>query len=85
MSIIKCYPKVTILGDMPSKSNQYRIITIKGHSSLCKTAAVKKYEENFYKQNFLRESNNHFCQQILNLNSHFEYLLFHKKIEIFIN
>ena len=44
MSIIKCYPKVTILGDMPSKSNQYRIITIKGHSSLCKTAAVKKYE-----------------------------------------
>lgn len=57
MSIIKCYPKVTILGDMPSKSNQYRIITIKGHSSLCKTAAVKKYEENFYKQNFLRESN----------------------------
>ena len=57
MSEIKTYPKVTILGDMPSKSNQYRIITIKGHSSLAKTTAVKKYEENFYKQNFLRDEN----------------------------
>lgn len=57
MNGIKTYPKVVVYGDMPSKSNQYRIITIKGHSSLAKTTAVKKYEENFYKQNFLRDAN----------------------------
>ena len=40
----------TILGQCPSKSNQYRIITIGGHASLKKSDAVKKYEESFYLQ-----------------------------------
>lgn len=34
-------------GTVVSKSNSYRIITINGHGSLTKTAAMKKYEENF--------------------------------------
>lgn len=38
------------MGQCPSKSNQYRIITIGGHSSLKKSDAVKKYEESFYLQ-----------------------------------
>lgn len=37
----------TILGNVPSKSNSYRIVTINGHGSLAKTAALKKYEESF--------------------------------------
>lgn len=36
-----------ILGVPPSKSNSYRVITIKGHASLAKTTAMKKYEESF--------------------------------------
>jgi len=36
-----------IRGNCPSKSNCYRIITIAGHSSLCKSDALKKYEEAF--------------------------------------
>lgn len=39
-----------ILGSPPSKSNQYRVITIKGHGSLAKTNALKEYEKNFYLQ-----------------------------------
>lgn len=39
--------KQIILGNTPSKSNCYRIITINGHGSLAKTAALKKYEEGF--------------------------------------
>ena len=34
-------------GTVVSKSNSYRIINIDGHGSLTKTAAMKKYEENF--------------------------------------
>ena len=34
----------------PSKSNQYKIITFNGHSSLGKTAAMKEYEKKFYLQ-----------------------------------
>lgn len=39
-----------ILGQIPSKSNCYRIITLAGHGSLAKTAALKAYEEKFYLQ-----------------------------------
>ena len=40
----------TILGQPPSKANQYKIITISGHGSLAKTDAMKKYEHDFYLQ-----------------------------------
>lgn len=36
-----------ILGNVPSKSNCYRIIKLGNHASLAKTAALKKYEESF--------------------------------------
>lgn len=41
------YDWQTIDGNTPSKSNCYRIVTINGHASLTKTAALKKYEEDF--------------------------------------
>lgn len=53
----KSYPKVTIYGDVVSKSNQYRIITINGHASLKKSDAVKEFEKKFYLQNPLRNLN----------------------------
>jgi Holliday junction resolvase RusA-like endonuclease len=53
----KTYPKVTIYGDVVSKSNQYRIIKIGGHASLKKTDAVKAFEQRFYLQNPLRNAN----------------------------
>lgn len=40
----------TILGQPPSKSNSYRIVTINGHGSLCKSPALKQYEKDFYIQ-----------------------------------
>ena len=39
-----------IIGNTPSKSNCYKIITIGKHSSLGKTVALKKYEESFFWQ-----------------------------------
>ena len=57
MSEGKTYPKVTVYGDVVSKSNQYRIITICGHASLKKSDAVKAFEERFYLQNPLRNAN----------------------------
>jgi Holliday junction resolvase RusA-like endonuclease len=39
--------KVVIYGQAPSKSNGYRIISIKGHGSLAKTKELKEYERNF--------------------------------------
>lgn len=39
-----------IYGVPPSKSNQYRIVTINGHGSLAKTDAMKKYERDFFLQ-----------------------------------
>jgi Holliday junction resolvase RusA-like endonuclease len=38
----------TIPGNVPSKSNCYRIGIVKGHTQLIKTNALKKYEESFY-------------------------------------
>ena len=50
--------KQVILGQIPSKSNNYRIITINGHSSLAKTDALKAYEKSFYLQcNIYRNKN----------------------------
>lgn len=39
-----------IIGNTPSKSNCYKIITIGGHASLSKTPLLKKYEESFFWQ-----------------------------------
>ena len=36
-----------IAGNVPSKSNCYKIITLNGHGSLAKTKALKAYEESF--------------------------------------
>lgn len=57
MNTKELYPKVTIYGDVVSKSNQYRIIKIGGHASLKKSDAVKKFEEAFFLQNSLRNAN----------------------------
>ena len=43
-----------IHGQPPSKSNCYRVITIRGHGSLGKTTALKAYEESFFMQCSLR-------------------------------
>ena len=39
-----------IYGNIPSKSNCYKIITINGHGSLAKTKGLKEYEKSFYLQ-----------------------------------
>ena len=39
-----------IHGSIPSKSNQYKIITLGGHGSLAKTSAMKEFEKKFYLQ-----------------------------------
>jgi Holliday junction resolvase RusA-like endonuclease len=50
-------PRQIIYGNIPSKSNCYKIITFKtkdsskaGHASLAKTPALAKYEKDFYIQ-----------------------------------
>ena len=42
--------KQVILGQVPSKSNCYKIITLYGKGSLAKTPALKLYEKSFYLQ-----------------------------------
>jgi Holliday junction resolvase RusA-like endonuclease len=42
--------KQTILGNVPSKSNCYKIIAFNGHSSLAKTKGLKDYEALFFIQ-----------------------------------
>jgi Holliday junction resolvase RusA-like endonuclease len=42
--------KQVIHGSCPSKSNCYKIIKIGNHSSLGKTAVLKKFEKDFYIQ-----------------------------------
>lgn len=51
------YQKQTIYGQPPSKSNCYKVITIRGHGSLGKTTALKAYEESFFMQCSLRGAN----------------------------
>lgn len=46
--------RFTIYGQPPSKSNAYKIITVGGHASLCKTKATKDYEQSFFLQCPLR-------------------------------
>lgn len=47
-----------IIGSIPSKSNNYRIVTIGGHGSLAKTKALKDYEKSFQLQcNLYRNKN----------------------------
>ena len=50
--------KQVILGQIPSKSNCYKIITLYGKGSLAKTPALKDYEKSFYLQcNHYRNKN----------------------------
>ena len=46
-----------ILGDIPSKSNGYKIVTLCGHGSLAKSATLKEYEKYFYLQCSMRNAN----------------------------
>jgi len=39
-----------IIGQVPSKSNCYKIITLNGHGSLAKGKGLKDYERSFYLQ-----------------------------------
>lgn len=49
--------EAVIYGHVPSKSNQYKIITIGGHSSLAKTKAMNEFEKKFYLQCCYRNRN----------------------------
>lgn len=42
--------KQIIYSQPPSKSNQYRIVTVRGHGTLAKTKALKEYEKKFFLQ-----------------------------------
>lgn len=48
------YPKQIIIGQPPSKSNCYRVITLHGSGSLAKTSTLKTYEDAFFLQCSLR-------------------------------
>lgn len=50
----KIYPRQVIYGDLPSKSNSYKIILVAGYHKLGKTKAVKEYEKKFFMQCSLR-------------------------------
>lgn len=50
--------KQIIFGQVPSKSNCYKIVTISGHGSIAKQQALKEYEKSFYLQcNVYRNTN----------------------------
>lgn len=51
------YPKQTIRGTIPSKSNSYKIITLYGHGSLAKQKVLKEYEKSFFMQCSIRNAN----------------------------
>lgn len=42
--------KEVIIGNVPSKSNCYKIVSFGGHASLAKTKAMKQYEDSFFIQ-----------------------------------
>lgn len=42
--------KEVIIGNVPSKSNCYKIVSFGGHASLAKTSAMKSYENSFFIQ-----------------------------------
>ncbi len=45
---------MVIYGEVPSKSNCYRIVERDGHGTLCKQARLEEYENAFYMQCSLR-------------------------------
>jgi len=49
--------KQIIKGQVPSKSNCYKVITIHGHGSLAKQEVLKEYERNFFRQCTIRGLN----------------------------
>ncbi|MBQ3966212.1 MAG: RusA family crossover junction endodeoxyribonuclease [Treponema sp.] len=49
--------RITILGDVPSKANSYKVATIRGHGTLIKTKTVKDYEKSFFLQCQHRNAN----------------------------
>jgi len=50
--------KQIIIGNTPSKSNNYRIIKKNGHGSLAKSSQIKEYEKSFDLQcNYYRNKN----------------------------
>lgn len=65
----KDYDWQTIRGNVPSKSNCYKIISLSGHGSLAKTKALKEYENTFFMQ----------CGKYRDLNIE-EYFEFHCKV-----
>lgn len=44
------YDWQTIGGTVPSKANQYKVVTLYGHGSLAKQKGLKEYEDKFYMQ-----------------------------------
>jgi Holliday junction resolvase RusA-like endonuclease len=44
----------TIHGQVPSKSNSYRVIKVAGHGSMCKSDSIIEYEQTFFSQCPLR-------------------------------
>ena len=44
------YGWITSPGNVPSKSNCYRVITVSGHAKLGKTSALEQFETSFYWQ-----------------------------------
>lgn len=51
------YQPFTIYGDVPCKSNSYKVIQRNGHGSMAKTLKLKEYERSFYLQCPLRNAN----------------------------
>lgn len=49
--------RAVIYGQPPAKSNSLKIITIKGHASMAKSAKTKKYEDQFELQCPYRDQN----------------------------
>ena len=41
---------ITVAGQVPSKSNSYRVVALNGHGSLARSAALVRYATNFYLQ-----------------------------------
>jgi len=44
------HPWQTIIGHVPSKANNYKVVYRAGHPSIGKSPAVEKYERDFYLQ-----------------------------------
>lgn len=48
--------RFTVRGQVPSKSNCYKVVVINGHATLAKQSAVKAYESAFFMQCPLRDA-----------------------------